>query len=91
MKTSRESSLEVLTEVLPLFEATEDYSVQGLHDMLMDYIKRHELKNGFVLWPIRIALSGKEFTPGGAIEIASILGKEEGVRRIQIGIKMLSK
>jgi glutamyl-tRNA synthetase len=89
MKTSRESSHEVLTKVLPLFQATKDYSVQGLHDMLMAYIKRNELKNGFVLWPIRVALSGKEFTPGGAIEIASLLGKEEGIKRIQAGIKML--
>jgi glutamyl-tRNA synthetase len=90
MKTSRESSREILTNVLPLFQATKDYSVQGLHDMLMAYITGHELKNGFVLWPIRVALSGKEFTPGGAIEIASILGKEEGIKRIQMGIKMLS-
>ncbi|GHV31103.1 glutamate--tRNA ligase [Clostridia bacterium] len=91
MKTSKESSFEILTKILPLFEATENYSAQGLHDMLMDYVREHEFKNGFVLWPIRIALSGKEFTPGGAIEIASILGKKEVIRRLQTGIKILSK
>ncbi|GHU86416.1 glutamate--tRNA ligase [Clostridia bacterium] len=91
MKTSQESSLEILTKILPLFEAIEDYSVQNLHEILISYISTHELKNGFVLWPIRIALSGKEFTPGGAIEIASILGKEEVIRRLQTGIKILSK
>lgn len=53
--------------------------------------KQMEMKNGQVLWPVRTALTGKQFTPGGAIEIAYILGKEESLRRIQIGIDRLQK
>lgn len=48
-----------------------------------------EMKNGQVLWPVRTAVSGKQFTPGGAIEIAHILGKEETLKRIAVGIKKL--
>lgn len=53
--------------------------------------KQLEMKNGQVLWPVRTALTGKQFTPGGAIEIAYILGKDESLRRIAIGIERLEK
>lgn len=91
MKTSKESSLTVLKEMLPEFEALEDYSEKSLEKVITDYIARKGIKNGQALWPIRTAVSGKQSTPGGAYEIMSILGKEESLRRIKIAIDMLSK
>ncbi|MCQ2512489.1 MAG: glutamate--tRNA ligase [Lachnospiraceae bacterium] len=89
MKTNSENSLEVLKETLPLLEAQEDYSVDALHGLISDYIAKKEVKNGLVLWPLRTAVSGKQSTPGGAFEIMEILGKEESLRRIKVGIEML--
>ena len=91
MKTNSENSLEVLKELLPIFEAHEDYSVESLHDLIMKYIADKGIKNGQGLWPIRTAVSGKQMTPGGAYEIMEILGKEESLRRIKIGIDKLEK
>ncbi len=89
MKTTKESSLEVLKEVLPLLEAQEDYSNDALYQMLLGYIQQKEYKNGFVMWPIRTAASGKQMTPAGATEILEVLGKEETLRRIKKGIELL--
>ena len=91
MKTNAETSLEVLTEVLPLLEAQEDYSNDALYAMLSDYVAKKEVKNGYVMWPIRTAVSGKQMTPGGATELMEILGKEESIARIKKGIELLSK
>jgi glutamyl-tRNA synthetase len=91
MKTSKESSLEVLKEVLPLLEAHEDYSNDALYEMLSAYIKEKEYKNGYVLWPVRIAVCGKEMTPCGATEAMEILGKEETLKRIKKGIELLEQ
>ena len=91
MKTTSESSLEVLTELLPKFEALEDYSVPAIESLIMGYIAEKGIKNGLGLWPVRTAVSGKQSTPGGAYEIMSILGKEESISRIKKGIEMLSK
>ncbi len=90
MKTDAESSLRVLTDLLPRFEALEDYSEAGIEALLMGYIAEKEIKNGQGLWPVRTAVSGKQSTPGGAYEIMSILGKEESIRRIQVAINKLS-
>ena len=82
MKTNPENSLEALELSLPELEKWEDYDDdEGLMNMMMDIAKSHELKNGRIMWPIRVALSNKAFTPGGAVEIAHILGKEETLRR----------
>ena len=89
MKTNSENSLEVLKEMLPLFEAQEDYSIPAIEALCKDYIAKKELKNGRVLWPLRTAVSGKQMTPGGAYEIMEILGKEESIARIKKGIEML--
>lgn len=91
MKTTAESSLTVLTDLLPRFEALEDYSEAGVENVIMSYIQEKEIKNGQGLWPVRTAVSGKQSTPGGAYEIMSILGKEESLRRIRIAIDKLSK
>lgn len=89
MKTTKESSLEVLAEVLPLLERQEDYSNDGLYGMLARYVEEKGCKNGFVMWPIRTAVSGKQMTPAGATEIMEILGREETVRRIRKGMELL--
>lgn len=91
MKTNAESSLAVLTDLLPRFEALEDYSEASIEKVIMSYIQEKEIKNGQGLWPVRTAVSGKQSTPGGAYEIMSILGKEESLRRIRIAIDKLSK
>ena len=91
MKTDSESSLATLKEVLPRLEAFDDYTNDALYAMLSEYVKEKEVKTGFVMWPLRTALSGKQQTPAGATEIMEILGKEEAVRRIKIGIEKLSQ
>ncbi len=90
IKTTAESSLAVLTDLLPRLEATDDYSRNGIEALLMGYIAEKGIKNGQGLWPVRTAVSGKQMTPGGAYEIMEILGKEESLRRIRIGIEKLS-
>lgn len=89
MKTNSETSLRVLKEVLPLLEAQEDYSNDALYEMLLGYVKENGFKNGYVMWPIRTAVSGKQMTPGGATELMEILGKEESISRIKKGIELL--
>lgn len=90
MKTNSENSLEVLKELLPILEKHDDYSVDSLHDLIMNYISEKRIKNGQGLWPVRTAVSGKQMTPGGAFEIMEIIGKEESLRRIRVGIEKLS-
>ena len=89
MKTNSENSLEVLKELLPILENHNDYSVDSLHDLIMGYVQEKGIKNGQALWPVRTAVSGKQMTPGGAFEIMEILGKEESLRRIRVGIEKL--
>lgn len=91
MKTNSENSLEILKELLPILEETDDYSVQGLHDIVFEYIKKKEIKNGQALWPLRTAVSGKQMTPAGAFEIMEVIGKEESLERIKKGIELLSE
>lgn len=89
MKTNPESSLEVLRDLLPMLEALEDYSNDVLFEALKEYVQQKELKTGYVMWPVRTAVSGKQNTPGGATEIMEILGKEESLRRIKKAIEKL--
>lgn len=91
MKTNADTSLEVLTDVLPLLEAQEDFSNDALYAMLSKYVEEKGVKNGYVMWPIRTAVSGKQMTPGGATELMEVLGKEESIARIRKGISMLQK
>lgn len=90
MKTSGESSLEVLRELLPAFEEQEDYSNDALYGILTGYVEKKGVKNGYVMWPLRTAVSGKQMTPGGATEIMEIIGKEETIARIKEAIDKLS-
>lgn len=91
MKTNTESSLKVLRDLLPRFEALEDYSEASIESLIKSYVSEKEIKNGQGLWPVRTAISGKQSTPGGAYEIMSILGKEESLCRIRLAIDMLEK
>lgn len=90
MKTTPESSLEVLRELLPIFEAQEAYDNDSLFAVLKDYVAQKGCKNGYAMWPLRVAVSGKQMTPGGATEIMALLGKEESLRRIRDAISKLS-
>lgn len=91
MKSTLESSLEVLKETLPMLEAFDDYTNDSLYALLSGYVEGKQVKTGFVMWPIRTALSGKEMTPAGATEILEVLGKEESLNRIRKGIALLEK
>ncbi len=89
MKTNEESSLEVLKELLPRFEAHDDYTNDAIYQLLTDYVAEKGCKNGYAMWPVRTAVSGKQMTPAGATEIMEVLGKEESIARIKKGIEML--
>ena len=89
MKTDAAAGLAVLKEILPLLETQEEYSNDALYAAVKDYVTDRGYKNGYVLWPLRIAVSGKEMTPCGATEIMEILGKEETCNRIRKGIEQL--
>ena len=89
MKTTPESSLVVLQEVLPVLEALDDYSNDAIYAALSGFVAEKGYKNGYVLWPVRTAVSGKQMTPGGATEIMEVLGKEESLRRIRGAIDKL--
>ena len=89
-KTNSENSLEILQEQLALLEELEDYSKPGIQDCINKYIEDKEMNKRKGLWPIRIAVAGKQVTPGGAYEIIEILGKEETIRRIKLAIEKLN-
>ncbi len=91
MKTDAAGSLSILEELLPLFEKQEDYSNDALYGLLTRYIEEKGCKNGYVLWPVRTAVSGRQTTPAGATEIMEILGKEEALKRLRTGIEKLKK
>lgn len=91
MKTNEETSLEVLKEILPKLEAWDDYSNDALFGLLKGFAEEKGYKNGYVMWPVRTAVSGKQNTPGGATEIMEVLGKAESVERIKNAIELLSR
>ena len=90
MKTNEETSLEALKVVLPVLEALDVWTEEAVHKALFDLIAKLEVKNGWLLWPVRTAVSGKQFTPGGGVELCHLLGKEETLSRIRRGIEKLS-
>ena len=90
MKTDAPSSLALLKDVLPILTDCNDYSNDNLFGILSEYASSKEYKTGFVMWPIRTALSGKQMTPGGATELMEVLGKEESLKRINDAIEKLT-
>ncbi|HIS32297.1 MAG TPA: glutamate--tRNA ligase [Candidatus Limivivens intestinipullorum] len=91
MKSTLETSLETLSEVLPRLEAQEDYSNDALYQLLTAYVEEKGWKNGRVMWPVRIALSGRQMTPAGATEILEVLGKEESLKRIRAAVSRIQE
>ncbi len=91
MKTNEENSLTSLKEILPVLEGISDWNYDALHEALFALIERLEVKNGLILWPLRVAVSGKSFTPGGGVELAELLGKEDTLNRVKKGIELLEK
>lgn len=89
MKTNEETSLAVLKEILPILEEQEDYSNDALYGRLSEFVSEKGYKNGYVMWPIRTALSGKQMTPAGATEIMEIIGKDESLLRIRAAVEKL--
>ncbi len=89
MKTNTETSLSVLKEILPVLESQEDYSNDALYGCLVEFVKEKGYKNGYVMWPVRTAVSGKQMTPAGATEIMEVIGKEESLIRIKNAIEKL--
>ncbi len=85
-KTTPEKSLAVLKELLPVLEEQEDYTNDALYETLRQFAKENEYKPGFVMWPVRTAVSGKQMTPGGATEIMEVIGKEETCKRVEAAI-----
>ncbi|MDD4290631.1 MAG: glutamate--tRNA ligase [Clostridia bacterium] len=90
-KTSPEVAKEILPKVLDFLTAQTDWSEQQLHDSVLAFVQQLGVKNGIVLWPLRVALSGLMSTPGGATELLYLFGKEESLRRIRYSIDLLNK
>lgn len=90
MKTNPENSLEALQLVLPVFQGMDAWTYDSIHDALIHLAEENGLKNGRIMWPVRVAVSGKPTTPGGAVELCQILGKEETLRRLESAIQQLT-
>ncbi len=91
MKTTPESSLEMLREVLPVLEELTDYTNDAIYERLLAFIKENGVKTGYVLWPLRTAVSGKQTTPAGATEIMEVIGKEETLARVRAAVDKLQR
>ena len=89
-KTNPEIAKHVLEIAIEALDALPAWEEQPIHDALLGLAEKEGMKNGTMLWPVRIALAGKQVTPGGAIEIAILLGREESMRRLHIGLDKLS-
>ena len=89
-KSDCESSREVLQEILPVFEQLPEWSDEQILNAMTTMAENRNVKNAKVMWPVRIAAAGKAVTPGGAVEICRILGREETIRRIRIALDKLA-
>ena len=89
-KTTLENSLTSLQAVLPVLEGLQQWTNEALYEALVALAEQQEVKNSVILWPLRVAVSGKASTPGGATELCALLGKEESISRIKIGIEKLN-
>jgi len=88
-KTNDEVSLDMLTKTLPVLEGLDKWEQEPIHDALIALAEQLEVKNATLMWPLRIAIAGKAVTPGGAVELCHILGKDEVIRRMKIGMDKL--
>ena len=88
-KTNPEVCRTMLEAVIPVLEGLEQWTNESVHDALIGLAEKLEVKNATLMWPVRIAAAGKLVTPGGAVEICYILGKDETVRRLRAGLAKL--
>ncbi|MBQ9993396.1 MAG: glutamate--tRNA ligase [Clostridia bacterium] len=89
-KSNPDTSRQMLTEAIPALEALEEWSQEALHDCLIGLAEKLEVKNGLLMWPIRIAASGRTVTPGGAVEVLGMVGREQSIARLKAGLAKLS-
>ena len=89
-KTNPEVCREMLRAAVPALEALPEWTQEGIHDCLIALAERLGVKNATLMWPVRIAAAGKLVTPGGAVEICHILGREEALRRLRAGLEKLT-
>ena len=88
-KTTLENSPQMLQAAIPVLEGLADWNVDAIHDSLIALAGELGVKNGTLLWPVRIAAAGTLVTPGGAMEILALLGREEALRRLKLGLAKL--
>ncbi len=91
MKTSPETAKQALALAMPVLEQLERWDRDSIHDALFQLIEQNQLKNGFLLWPLRVALSGMPTTPGGGIELAAVLGREDTLARLRAALERLEE
>ena len=89
-KSDEQSSREVLAQIIPAFEALPAWDDESILNAMVQMAEEQGVKNAKIMWPVRIAAAGKAVTPGGAVEICRILGREETLRRLRIGLEKLS-
>lgn len=90
MKTTPQTSLEALKKLIPVIEGIQDFTTENIHDALFKQIEADGVKNGLYLYPLRVALSGKAVTPGGGVELAKILGKQDTLDRMHKAVGKLT-
>ena len=88
-KTNAEVSRDMLEKAIPALEAITDWTADAVHDCLISLAESLGVKNATLMWPVRIAVAGKLVTPGGAVELCHILGKDETLRRLRLGCEKL--
>ena len=88
-KTNPEVSKRMLETAIPMLRQLPDWTQDAIHDGLVDLAAKLEVKNATLMWPVRIAAAGKAVTPGGAVEICRILGREETLKRLELGLEKL--
>ncbi len=91
MKTDAESSLKTIEDVIRVLKTQDDFSNDALYETISKYVSESGVKTGFVMWPLRTALSGKQMTPAGATEIMEVLGKTESLERLEAAVEKLRK
>ena len=91
MKTDAATAKEALGLILPVLEGipADGFTKDAIHEAMFRLIEENGVKNGIMLWPLRVAVSGKQFTPGGGIELAAVLGKERTVQRVKNALARL--
>ena len=88
-KSDKDSSKDVLQKIIPIFEALPAWDDEHIMGAMVGLAEAMEAKNAKVMWPVRIAAAGKAVTPGGAVEICRILGKDETLRRLNTALEKL--